>query len=109
MTLTLTIDQKALVELQITDRVGNPATVDGVPAWASSDEAAVTVTPDADGMTAWVTAGDGVTAEAVMVTTKVDADLGEGTREIIGTLQVNVAAGEAQFVELQAGAPEPKA
>ena len=109
MALTLTIDQKALVTLEITDRSGNPATVDAPPVWDSSATEFATVDAAEDGLSAWVSAGEGVGEEAALITVRADADLGEGTREVIGTLQVNVTAGEAQFVELTAGAPEPKA
>lgn len=109
MTVTLTIDQQCLLELVITDRAGNPAAIDGTPSWASSDDTAASLRVSADGMTATVIAGEQITAEAVMVTATIDADIGDGVRQIIGTQQVNVTAGEAQFVELRPGAPEPKA
>jgi hypothetical protein len=108
MTEELSIDQKFNVRIgSITDRAGNPARLDSVPTWDSSNTTALTVTAAPDGMSAVVTAGD-VMADAVLVTMRADADLGEGVREIIGTLQVNVTAGEAQFVELEADVPEPK-
>lgn len=105
--IELTIDEKCLVTLAVTDRGGNPASFDAPPVWESSS-AALTVTPEADGMSATLVSGDVVEA-AVLVSVHGDADLGDGVREIIGSLVVNLTAGEAQFVQLQAGTPEPKA
>ena len=107
--LTLTIDQRARVDLAVTDRAGNPAKLDGIPVWESSNEDFVTVEPAEDGMSAWVVSSDEFVIEAVMVTVRADGDLGEGVRSIIGTLPVFVTAGEAVQIELTAGAPQPKA
>ena len=104
--VTLTIDEKIQVQLVITDRAGHPAGFDTTPVWAASS-AALTVEAAPDGMSAWLVSAD-VVEDAVMVTVRGDADLGDGVREIIGTLQVNVSSGEAQFVELEAGTPEQK-
>jgi hypothetical protein len=104
--VTLTIDQQVLVTLQVTDRAGNPASFDAPPVWAASSPA-LTVQPAADGMSATVISGETV-EDAVILTVRGDADLGAGVREIIGSLVFNLTAGEAQFVELQAGAPEAK-
>ena len=103
----LTIDEKVSISLAVTDRLGNPASFDAPPVWTASS-AALTLEPAADGMSAVAVSAD-VVEDAVMVTVRGDADLGDGVREIIGTLQINVTSGEAQFVELQAGAPEAKA
>jgi hypothetical protein len=104
--VVLSIDQKVLVTLSVTDRAGNPASFDEVPEWSASS-AALTVEPADDGMSATLISGEQV-EEGVLVTVRGDADLGEGTREVVGTLQVNLTSGEAQFVELQAGTPEQK-
>ena len=105
--VTLTIDEQVAITLSVTDRAGNPAAFDAPPVWAASS-AALTLEAAADGMSATAVSGD-VVEDAVMVTVRGDADLGDGVREIIGTLQINVSSGEAQFVELEAGAPEAKA
>ena len=41
-------------KITITDTAGNPANVDGVPVWASSDETVLVAVPAADGMTGLV-------------------------------------------------------
>lgn len=39
------------------------------------------------------------------VQVKADADLGEGVKEIIGELAVELSAGDAEVIALSAGAP----
>lgn len=68
----------------------------------SSDSEALEVIQAADGMSALLVAA------AVLVTVTGDGDIGEGTRPVIGSLQVNIGPGEAHFVELVPGAPTPK-
>src|SRR4051812_4999715 len=107
MPVSLTVDQEVSVSLAVTDRVGNPATIDGSPVWASSDESVATVVENAGNpLAAIILSAD--RAGAALITATVDADLGEGVRQIVGTLEVQVTAGEAQFVTLEAGAPSDK-
>jgi hypothetical protein len=107
MALQLTIDQKALVSLAITDRAGNAAVIDGTPTWETSNSDFADVEPAEDGMSAFIVAGEDAD-EVAVVTVRADADMGEGVREIIGTLEVQVVSGSAQFVSLTAGTPEAK-
>ena len=107
MPLELTIDQKARIDVAFTDRAGHPATVDGVPVWASSDEGLFSVQPAEDGMSAYVVAGD-ETGDAGLLTVRADADMGEGMREVVGTLEVRISSGETQFMTLTPGEAEPK-
>lgn len=81
------------VSLVINDKMGNAAKVDGVPSWSSSDEAVVTVTPEADGMSATIVSL-GATGTA-QVSVSADADLGEGVRTLTGSAMIDVIAGEA--------------
>ena len=105
-TLKLQDDQKVSFSISIVDAKGNPAQVDGVPAWASSNEAILTVAPAADGMSAVATAVGPVGPSQISVTA--DADLGSGTKQIVGTQDVDVVAGEAVSVGITAGTPEPQ-
>lgn len=107
MPLELTIDQKARIDVAFTDRAGNPAKVDGTPLWASSDEGLFSVEPAEDGMSAYVVSGD-ETGDAGLLTVRADADMGEGMREVVGTLEVRILAGETQFISLTPGEAEPK-
>jgi hypothetical protein len=104
--LTLNIDQEADVRLSITDRVGNPAKVQGVSTWEAADDDIVDIIESDDGLSAVIRSRD-VVGETT-VTVVADADLGDGVREIRGVLAVAVTAGDATVVELQADAPRPK-
>lgn len=64
------------VTLVITDVNGNPATVDGPPAWVSSNQAVVDVVVAADGLSATINSVAVGTGAVVAVTA--DADLGAG-------------------------------
>lgn len=91
--LILTTDQ--LVELAIAyeDASGNPATVDGAPTWSVSDENLGTLEVDEDGLGATLITVGSVGSFQVNVTA--DADLGEGVRQLVTTLEVEVVGGEA--------------
>lgn len=97
------------VTLTITNNRGQPAQVDGVPVWASSDETVLMVTPSADGMSAVV---DTVAAGTGRITVTADADLGAGTTTITGVSEdVNVTVGpnsQASVMTLNLGAPADK-
>ena len=106
---TLNTDQQyAGVTLKITDDKGRDATIDGMPVWASSDETVLKVTPTDNSMTAII---DSVTPGTARVSVTVDADLGEGVMNIVGTTEDIVVtaapAGAATTVVLTL--PEPTA
>jgi hypothetical protein len=108
MAENITTDQKFdNVVLQIEDAKGRPAVVDGVPAWASSDETVLTVTPAADGMSAVV---DTVAPGVARITVTADADLGSGVQAITGVSDdVNVTSGSvASVMRLVLGTPVDK-
>lgn len=85
---------------------GNPAPVDGVPVWASSDPAIVTVEAAPDGLSAVVSAvGPLGTAQ---VSVQADADMGTGVKAIVGVGDVQVVASDATTVAITFGTPEPK-
>lgn len=98
------------VSLGITNSHGDPAPVDGVPHWASSDETVLAVTPSADGMSAMV---DTVAPGTARVSVTADADLGAGTKTITGVSEdVNVTMGpsfQASNFVFTFGAPVDKA
>ena len=77
--------------------------MDGIPEWSVSDPAILSVTPSVDGLSATVKAIGPL--GSCQVSNTADADLGEGTKPIIGTLDVNVVAGEAVAAVIEAGAP----
>ena len=103
MAVILTDIQKVSCSLDPRNSKGNPAPLDGVPVWASSNEAVATVTAAADGLTADVTA-TGVGTAQISVVADADLDVGE-LREITGLLDVEVKASEAVTLGIVAGTP----
>jgi hypothetical protein len=94
MAYTLADGNQVNVKISYVDAQGNDATVDGDVTWSSSDDAVATVTVDDNDSTVAVVAASGTIGQAQIVA-KADADLGDGTRELITTMDVEVVAGEA--------------
>lgn len=101
-TMKLTDSQNAVLTIAPVDKKGAPATLDGVPVWASSDETIATVAADPGGLTATLTA---VRPGTCGVTVTGDADLGEGTTPIVGSLDVEVTPGQAVQISIAASDP----
>lgn len=99
---TLRDDQKELLTIAVTDKKGNPAALDGVPVWASSDETIAAVEPAEDGMSATVNA---VRPGSCKVTVTGDADLGEGVAPLVGIIDISVTPGSAVQIEITGSAP----
>lgn len=96
------------VVLTITDSAGRPASVEGSPVWASSDETVVTVLSSTDGLNAVV---DTVAPGIARITVTADADLGAGVTTITGVSEdINVTLGisPASVLTLSLGAPAAK-
>lgn len=103
MSLVLTDNQQVTLTIAPVDVKNNPAPVDGVPTWSSSDATIVAVTPAADGMSAVAVAVGPIGTAQVNVSA--DADLGAGVTTISGTLDVQVQAGNAVSLGISAGTP----
>jgi hypothetical protein len=108
--MDITTDQNLPnVTLAITNNRGQPAPVDGVPLWASSDETIIMVTPSGDGMSAVI---DTVANGTARVTVTADADLGAGTVSLTGVSEdIVVTIGPnslASVMTLSLGAPADK-
>ena len=104
MNITLTDSQKCLLTIPpFTDKKGQPTTVDGKPAWATSNEAVASLTVADDGMSATVVAG--VPGEATVSVT-VDVDRGDGVQEAAGSVDVTVTPGAAVGISIVPGTPE---
>lgn len=99
--LILTDTQKVDLKVTPLNKLGNPAPVDGPPKWATSDESVLTVAPSEDGLSCTVTTTGKVGQAQVSVT--VDADLGEGVRELAGALEIQVKPSEAVSLSIEAG------
>lgn len=102
----ISADQELDLELSISDSYGNQATVDGTPTWTSGDDAIVALAVSGDGFTAVASAVGPVGTAQVSV--RADADIGDGLREIIAVLDIEVVGGEARLVALNAGEPRAK-
>jgi hypothetical protein len=103
--LTMTATQQSDLTFEVEDSKGNPAQVEGTPAWASADETRVIVEAAADGMTAVIKAVGPMTTSPVQVSVTADADLGAGVKPLVGLLDVTVLAGEASVISITAGSP----
>ena len=99
--ITMTNSQQASATIQPVDKKGQPAPVDGVPVWASSDETIITVESAADGLSAVVKAVGPLGAAKVSVTA--DADLGTGVTSIFGSLDVTITQGQAVGITITLG------
>lgn len=89
--------------LAVKDKFGNPAKVDGVPVWVSSNPEVLEVAVAADGLSAVVTPVGPAGSGQINVTA--DADLGAGSKEGTALASIDVVAGDAVFFELQPGEP----
>lgn len=92
--------------IKITDKKGAPAVVDGVPQWASSNEAVATVEASADGLTATV---KGNLPGVATISVQADADLGAGVTTLAGADDVTVTPGGAASITLSDGAETEQA
>lgn len=82
----------------IKDKFGNPAAVDGAPAWAVSDPALATLEVATDGMSAKIMPVGVIGSFKLQVSA--DADLGEGVKTILGEMDIDLLAGEAEVIEI---------
>ena len=102
----VTLKEGQAVDFTLTalDSKGRPAKVDGVPVYENSNPAAADLFVNPDGMGGKITWLDAGTAQ---IKATVDADLGDGVRELIGLGDVECLAPEAVTVGLEFGAPTP--
>jgi len=107
MAYTLGSRMQVEVKVSYVDAAGNEAQVDGPVQWSSSNPAVVEVAVDpGDSMVAMVRAVGPV--GNVQVIAAADADLGEGTRNLVTPMDVTVVAGEAVTGTISpAGPAEP--
>jgi hypothetical protein len=91
---TLAIDHLVKMQVAYVDAKGNPAAIDGAVEWESSDESLIKVEVDSQDSTICTATPVGPAGQ-VQVTAYADADLGEGVRELITTVDIGLVAGEA--------------
>jgi hypothetical protein len=88
---------------------GNPAAVDGRPAWSSTNPDAFTVQVADDGLSALiVTADSGTELRTGKLQVRADADLGEGVSEIFLEVDVVVGPAPATSLSFEVGEAVPK-
>lgn len=97
----ISITQQFSVSVAFVDKKGNPAPVDGTPQWSTDNTDVLKVTAAPDGMSATVAAVGAIGSASI--TLSADADLGAGVVPLVGTLAVNVTAGQAASVVLTPG------
>ena len=90
-------DQALDLKVAFKDKLGNDAKVDGLPVWALTDPALGALTVAEDGLSAVFTAA---AVGTLKVQCSADADLTDGTRTILGELEVTILGLEAEVVEL---------
>jgi hypothetical protein len=107
MAYKLPNDKVIAVQVAYVDSRGNPAQVDGDVSWDTSDSNIATVESNASDSTQAVVTPGGPVGQ-VQVTVTADADLGQGVREIITTMDVDIVAGEAVAGTITpVGEPQP--
>jgi hypothetical protein len=101
--MVLKLSQKLPLFIAIKDKFGNEAVVDGAPKWSVTDESLAEVVVAEDGMSAEVMPKGQLGAFKVQV--HADADLGEGIKDLLGEMSVELIAAEAAVIEIGAGEP----
>ena len=98
-------DTEAALTATVTalDAEGHETTFDGVPTWASSDEAVASVRPSDDGYSAEFDIGD--PGSAVITVTGIENSTGEDV-EIVSTGLINVTAGDAVVGSVDFSVPQ---
>lgn len=96
--MQMSVEKVCQLKIAPVDKFGNPAKVDGAPAWSLTDPALGSLAVDADGMGAVFTPAGTVGALSVQV--NADADLGDGVKTIAGELPLELLAGEAIAVNV---------
>lgn len=102
----LKVSDQLPLAVELKDKFGNAANVDGKPVWAVTDETLAGVEVSEDGKSA-VLKPKGLVG-SLKVQVSADADLGEGVKSIVGELSVDLLPGEAVTVEIKAGEAVPQ-
>jgi hypothetical protein len=94
MAYVLPADKGIRVKVSWVDGHGNPAAVDGDVTWDASDTNIASIEVDsADTSQAWI--GAVGQAGTCQINATADADLGEGRRELVCTMDLQIVSGEA--------------
>lgn len=104
LVMNLPDNMKFQVTVQALDAKGNPAQLDGEPVWTAATPETVDVVTDETGT--WVVAKGPLGPYHVDVA--VDADLGEGVKQLFGFVEGEVIASEAVVVNVVPGPLTPQ-
>lgn len=104
ITMQLTADQQVDLSISGQDRYGNTVEISGDVAWLSSDESIVVVEAQDDTHAIAKAVGPAGTA-SVTVTNDADRD---GTGDFMGSLAIDVVAGDIAEIEITPGEPTDK-
>ena len=102
--MQLTADQQVDLSISGQDKYGNSVDVTGDTTWSSSDESVVSVTMDDPSHATAVAVGP-VGSAAVTVTNDVNQD---GSGDFIGSISIDVVAGQMADIVITAGEPTNK-
>lgn len=98
--MDLKVSQQINPVIVAEDKFGNPTgALDGAPAWSLSDPSLGTITASADGMSATVVPNGKLGTCQVQVSGQSDG------KTIMGSLDLNLLAGDATQIIIQAGVP----
>jgi hypothetical protein len=102
--LIITDSQKVALSIKPVTKAGNPAPVDGKPVWSLGCEDHLKLEVSEDGLSVVISSLGKL--GVCQVNVSADADLGEGVEAIAGTVDIEVKAGKAVSVGIEAGVPE---
>lgn len=113
MSYKLPADKIVGLAISYVDANGNPAVIDGAVTWESSDDEIATIagveSNPPDETNSHVMLVPGTKVGQCQISAKADADLGQGVRELITLLDVEVVGGEAVAGTITPeGEPQPK-
>lgn len=103
--MQLKVSNKLPLSIKLVDKFGNPAAVEGAPAWSLTNTALANLVVSPDGMSAELSPLGPIGTFNVQVSA--DADLGEGVKTIFGELTIDLLSGEAVAIEIVPGAAIP--
>lgn len=107
MAYTLPSDHLVNVAVQYVDAKGHPAEIDGEVTWGTSDPDIAAVEVDS-GNSQMARVIPGANLGNVQISATADADIGEGTTELVTLMDVTVVGGQAVSGTIApTGAPEP--
>ena len=103
--ILLTNEQKVKLTLAPKTQLGNPASLDGIPVWNTSDSNVATLDVSPDGLSAYVISNNPGVSQISAIC---DGDLGDGVRELSSAVDVQVVLAEAFSVGFTNGEVELK-